>query len=188
MKRLLLAFSVISILFYGCGEAGFESDISKNTEATFTIESARVNDLQDNNLEVSESFDFANDEFGDYIDDAESFRIGKLSYEISDYSNTSGDVVSVDFVLSVTNSGTDREILTISDLTIENTGVVLVYEEGNTTSLLSASQIASLESVADLVENRQSADFKVSIDFTQDIDSDFDLTFYFDLTARVQLD
>ncbi len=183
MRKTLLLLSIVSLALFGCGEAGVELDVTKGSTVTIQISRNLVNSDVDNFFSTTQTVNFADDDFEEYIGDAESVIIDKLTYQFKDYNNISGDLVLMDITLGT--GSPNNSILDVFGLVVENTGTVLAYETGNPESALSAAQIANLESLGNQILARQNITFNASADFTDDIDSDFVIEFTFDVTLRV---
>ena len=88
----------------------------------------------------------------------------------------------MDLSIATRLNGTTTPILVISGLVVENTGIVLAFEDGNPESVLSAAQVASLESIMD---NLTPFEMIVTGDFTDRIDSDFQVSMNWEVTVSV---
>lgn len=184
MKKKLYSLFFASLLLLGCGEVGIEFDVTKTSTVAYIVSASAVNAQPGNALSLSQAVNFASDDFDEYIEDAEAVKIDKLTFEFKGYDNTSGDVVLKNFSLVAD----DQSILSLTGLVVENTGVVLAYEDGNPASALSAAQVAAIEALGNKTLGRQAITFKVDVDFTDNIDSDYTIELNFDVTLRVKGD
>lgn len=178
MKKLSIILLVLVVL--AC-ENGLVITVPASSSVSFTVPASQVNSDPDNVYSGSQEVDVTNfvDEDSEQI---ESIKLDKLVYEVSNYTNTSGDLVLMDLSIATRLNGTTTPILVISGLVVENTGEVLAFEDGNPNSALSAAQVASLESIMD---NLVPFDLIVTTDFTQGIDGDFDVRMAWDITVSV---
>ena len=178
MKRLL---PLLLLLFVFACEDGVVITVPASSSYTFSIPSSQVNADSDNFFSGSKEVDITQF-FNEDSEQIESIKLDKLTYEVSGYNNTSGNLVLMDLTIQTKVNGTTTDVLTIFGLLVENTGEIIAFEDGNPASALSAAQVASLESIMD---NLQPFDMIISADFTDDIDGDFDVSIAWDITASV---
>ena len=180
-KSLILTCLVATLIFFSSCEEDVTASISvpANFSVTFPVLAETVNADPDNLLSGSQTVDVANlvDADGNQI---ESIKIDKLTYELSGYNNTSGNFVLADITINTVVDGNDVPILAITGFIVENTGTLLLFEDGNPESALSAAQVASLESIMD---NLTPFEIEISGDFTDDIDSNFNIGLAWEITA-----
>ena len=182
--RKVLPFIILLTAVFAC-EDGLLITSPASRDYTFTMPSGDINASATNAYSESREVDvtqFFSEESGTI----ESIKLDKLTYQVSGYNNTSGDVVLMDLLIE-TQLGTNdpNTVLNITGLVVENTGLVIAFEDGNPESALSAAQVASLESIMD---NLQPFNLKVTATFTQDIDSDFDVNMAWNITASIAQD
>ncbi|OEK05427.1 hypothetical protein [Roseivirga misakiensis] len=178
MKKLSLL--LVLLIFMAC-EEGVIITVPASSSYSFTMPSSQINAADDNVFSGSQVVDITQF-FNEDAEQIESIKLDKLTYEVSGYSNNSGNLVLMDLSIATRLNGTTTEILVITGLVVENTGEVIAFEDGNPASALSAAQVASLESIMD---NLQPFDIIVTGDFTDDIDGDFDVSISWDITASV---
>jgi hypothetical protein len=190
MKKIFLLFIAFSIFAVSCGEAGFESDISKTSEVEYNISVADVSGTS--MLSEAQSFDFADADFSEYVADAKKFTLDKLEYEISGLTGTSTATLNLEVRIDFQNntgSSTDGDaLLTMTGVTVANTtGPVLLYNTDATNpGLANASVVVALEQA---ILSGQAVEIEVTASkIGPDLTEDFVFKLLFDLTARVQLD
>ena len=178
MKRLIALIILLTLI--ACDE-GVLITVPASSSVSFTMAANIVNSDPDNVQSASSQIDvagFVNED----SEQIESIKLDKLTYELSRYNDTSGDIVLVDLSIATRLNGTTTPILVISGLVVENTGIVLAFEDGNPESVLSAAQVASLESIMD---NLTPFEMIVTGDFTDHIDSDFQVSMNWEVTVSV---
>ena len=203
-KRLLPLLSLLLVI-WGCGEAGFQSDVSKRIEieprsisfsvpASIKDQTINVADLpqsQQDQLTASDRTDLieiSTDDFDDYISDAEKFTINEITYRIDGF--PTGSRADLELSISVTLEGSQATFdlidTTIEDVQTKTTDVQLYPGTG-----VNSSGIAQLETA---LKDRSGfyLDIEVRVDGSDVVltseDVDFDIIFGFDVTARLQLD
>lgn len=184
-KRNLTLIFILSLVLWSCEELGIDPiKITVPAEASYSFDMPKVtiNADDDNRATISETVDIANliDENANQI---ESIKLDKMTYEVSGYDNTSGDVVLADIIIQTRANGNVTDILFLTGLVLENTGEIVAYEDGNPSSVLSAAQVASLEL---LMDNVEPFELLVTGDLTGAIDSDFTLSIAWDLSITVE--
>ena len=181
MKKLSII--LLAIIVLAC-ENGLVITIPASSSYSFNVDSSTVNSDPDNVASGSQQVDITQF-FDENSEQIESIKLDKLVYEISNYNNTSGNLVLMDLTIQTRLNGNTNDILTIFGLVVENTGEVIAFEDGNPASALSAAQVASLESIMDNIEP---FDLIVTTDFTDDIDSNMTVRIAWDITASVAQD
>ncbi len=203
-KRLLPLLSLLLVI-WGCGEAGFQSDVSKRIEieprsisfsvpASIKDQTINVADLpqsQQDQLTASDRTDLieiSTDDFDDYISDAEKFTINEITYRIDGF--PTGSRADLELSISVTLEGSQATFdlidTTIEDVQTKTTDVQLYPGTG-----VNSSGIAQLETA---LKDRSGfyLDIEVRVVGSDVVltseDVDFDIIFGFDVTARLQLD
>lgn len=191
MQKRLLTFLSLLLVIWGCGEAGVQSDISKNVpidpiNVYLSVPAQAVGVLVPQtppNVVNSGTIQISGDEFYDYLSDAVRFKINQITYSIDNF--PAGSEADLDFVIDISIAGSASVRLldtTVTDAQ-NNVSDVVIYP----TSSVNASAIAALEQA---LLNGQS--FEMDIELvgknvtlqTQSID--FDLVLKFDVTARLQ--
>lgn len=182
MKKLLFLF-VLALSVFAC-EDGIVIKVPTSFTVDYTLPSSAVNSEPNNQFSASREVDLV-DFVSEDSEAIQSIKLDKLVYEVSNYNNTSGNVVTMDLIIQTRIDGNTTDILNLTGLVVGNSGEVVAFEDGNPTSLLSAAQVASLEAIMD---NLQPFEFVISADFTDDIDSDFDFSLSYDITLSVSQD
>jgi len=172
---------VLLVLMASACEEGVVITVPASSSYSFTMPSSQINAASDNLFSGTQEVDITQF-FNEDAEQIESIKLDKLTYEVSNYNNTSGNLVLMDLTIQTSVNGTTNDILTIFGLIVENTGEIIAFEDGNPASALSAAQVASLESIMD---NLQPFQMIVTGDFTDDIDGDFDVNIAWDITASV---
>ncbi len=126
MKKLLSLVLLATVMF-AC-EEGVVITVPAGSSYAFDMNANAVNSAQNNQTTVSQTVDVTTlvDEDSEQI---ESIKLDKLTYELSGYNNTSGDVVLMDLTISTKLNDTENPIMSLSGLVVENTGVVLAFED-----------------------------------------------------------
>jgi len=195
MKNKLLLFFLSPLLLFGCGEAGFESDISKNIEIdpismNITVPAPLVGQFVPETPPTSVStgqIDITGDDFEDFLSDAEFFKINQISYSLENFpSNSSGDLY-VEVSVSISGGQFLPLVATTFEDLQNNSQDIIIYSESNQSNV-NSSTIADLEQ--GLLNGQP---FEMRIDATgrditvQTTSIDFDVIFKYDVTARIQL-
>lgn len=178
-------FSLLVLLIFAMAcEDGVIITVPASSSYSVTMPSSVINSNADNFFSGSREVDITQF-FSEDAEQIESIKLDKFTYEIADYTNTSGDVVMMDLAIQTRISGNTTEIMAVSGLVLANTGEVLAFEEGNPASLLNAAQVASLESIMD---NLEPFELIVTANFSGDVDGDFTVKVAWDITASVSQD
>lgn len=195
IKKVFLLMSLSAFLFWSCGEAGFQSDISKKIEVDPTSLSVSVPDVSVGlfvpaTLPVTVStgvIDIAGDGFEDFLSDAEFFKINEMSMNISNFPSGNSANLEFDVSLSIAGGAPQPFISTTINNIQNSSGDIVLYTKDNP-GVVNANTIAQLEQA---LKNGQSFGMEivaVGRDVTlQTPEVGFDLTFAFDVTARIQL-
>lgn len=195
MRKQFYLVACLAIILAGCGDAGVESDISKNIEidpisVQLSVPAAAVGVLVNQTPPINVStgqINLSSDEFDEYLDDAERFTINKMAYTIDNFPEGSSADLVID--MSIQLEGQDaQDLLSVRIDNVQNNPVnVLLFDKDNPGSVSTAA-IASLEQAL-----RSGTSFSVEMTITgEDItlqteDINFDFIFQFDVTARIQL-
>lgn len=178
-------FSLMLLFVFAMAcEDGVVISVPASSSYSFTMPSATINAQPDNLFAGSREVDVSSF-FNEESERIESIKLDKFVYEVSDYDNTSGNVVMMDMSIGTRINGTTTDILTITGLVVGNTGEIVAFEDGNPASVLNAAQVASLEAIMD---NLEPFELVVSADFTDDVDGDFTVTVAWDITAAISQD
>lgn len=190
MKKIYILILAISVMAIGCGEAGFESDVSKTSEVKFDVTVADLNGV--NSFAVAESFNFADADFSDYISDAEKFTLNLLAFEVSGLTGATNSELNLEIRIDFNNntlSSTDGEVLvSLTNVAVANTtSPVLLYSIDSSNPGLANNAV--VQAFEQAVLNGAAVEIEVTASKTgPDLTEDFVFTLLFDLTARVQLD
>lgn len=178
-------FSLMLLMIFALAcEDGVVITVPASSSYSVNMPSSVINAEPDNLFSGSREVDISQF-FTEDSEQIESIKLDKLTYEVSDYVNTSGNLVLMDLTIQTSLNGTTTDILTIFGLVVENTGEIIAFEDGNPASALSAAQVASLESIMD---NLQPFELIIKADFTDDVDGDFTVKVAWDITASVTQD
>lgn len=178
-------FSLLLLMIFAMAcEDGLVITVPASSSYSVNMPSSVINAEPDNLFSGSREVDISQF-FTEDSEQIESIKLDRLIYEVSDYTNTSGDLVLMDLAIQTSLNGTTTDIMTIFGLVVENTGEVIAFEDGNPASALSAAQVASLESIMD---NLEPFELIISADFTDDVDGDFTVKVAWDITASVSQD
>lgn len=195
MKKYFLLLLSVGLLNLGCGEAGFESDISKNIEIDPITLNLSVPDLligqlvpQTPPVTVSTgTIDITGDDFDDFLSDAELFKLNQISYSVVDFPSSSSANLDVDVSISIAG-GTFQPLLTTTINQVQNNANDVVLFTAESPGGANANTISQLEQA---LLNGQAFEMQIEVvgnDVTlQTSDVDFGLIFKFDVTARIQL-
>lgn len=190
MRKTFLLLTVVSFLFYACGEAGVESDISKIAEIDFSVSSADINGVVGST--ISQSVDFADSEFEDYLADVEKFTLEKLEFEISGLTGAPATTLDLEIRIDLSNNTANmtdgRALLSIANVPVANTtSPVLLYNtDSSDPGIANASVVAALEQA---ILNKSTIEIELTSSKSgADLSENFNIKFLFDLTARVNLD
>lgn len=196
MQKRLLPFLSLLLVIWGCGEAGIQSDISKDVGIDpINVNIPVIPGYQGDTPTIpasSDPIDISDNEFSEYIQDSESFTINKITFTLEDYDQSNEADLEIEINVSIAG-GADLPLLTttIADLqTISSSDIQTLFSKSSPGNV-NTSTITQLEQA---LQNGQSFQMdmnltgrNVSISATNS-EIDFNLYFKFDVTARLQLD
>lgn len=176
-----------ALMIMGCGEAGVESNISKVTEISFTANANALNDAAGQT--VTESVNFAADEFEEYVSDAKSFTLNEISFEMSDVSASTSATLSLELRIDFDNSSANNDgdvLLSLTNTPIENGNRILLFDKDDNSGAANASVVQNLETA---LLNGQTVQIEITANKNgEPLTENFTYTLFWDLTAKVQLD
>lgn len=195
MRKIFYLAACMTIILWGCGEAGVQSDVSKNIEidpisVQLSVPAAAVGVLVGQTPPVTVStgqINLGSDEFDEYLEDTERFTINQMSYTIDNFpAGSSADLV-IDMTIQIQGENA-QDLLSIRIDNVQNNPVNVLLFDKDAPGSVSTAAIASLEQA---LKNGTSFSVEMTIvgeDVTlQSQDVNFDFIFKFDVTARVQL-
>lgn len=182
MKRIGLFLTMV-LLALACDEGGVLITVPATGSYSFSIKSSQANSNPNNSYTTQRSVD-PSALFNQDANLIKSVALDLLTYEISGYTGTEGNERTMNFSLSTELDGVTTEILSVSDIALEN-GLFTAFQEGNTGSKLSAAQVASLEAI---IDNQENFNLIVITGFDGDIESDFTMNVVWEVTASVSQD
>jgi hypothetical protein len=178
---------LLIFLTWGCGELGVATDIARTTEVNFEIARNSVNRSDENLVQSRESTNFASDTFSEYLEETQRFVIERLYLELSDYEGEDQEPIKVNINIEVIIEDEQMELFDMDNVTVKNTGRILLFDEDRNDNMLSQDQIAVLEKISSSAMMQKQADFLLRVDFSGPISSDFVVGLYFDMVAEVEL-
>lgn len=183
------------VILWGCGDAGVQSDVSKNIEidpisVQLSVPAAAVGVLVPQTPPISVNtgqINLGSDDFAEYLEDTERFTINKMSYTIDNFpAGSSADLV-IDMTIQIQGESS-QDLLSIRIDNVQNNPVNVLLFDKDAPGSVSTAAITSLEQA---LKNGTSFQVEMTIvgeDVTlQSQDVDFDFIFQFDVTARIQL-
>ena len=196
MQKRLLPFLSLLLIIWGCGEAGIQSDISKNVEIDpIDIELSVQPFLVGQDIEETPpvpvstgTIDISDNEFSEYLDDATKFTINKITYSIVNFPNGSRADLDLNIDIAIAGGGSQDLLEILIEDAQDNVDDVILYQAG-TSGNVSASAIQALEQA---LLNSQT--FEMDIEIVgrnvnlQEENVNFQIVFKFDVTTRLQLD
>lgn len=196
MRKTFYLIACLAVILSGCGDAGVQSDVSKNIEidpisVQLSVPAVAVGVLVPQTPPINVNtgqINLSSDEFDEYLEDAERFTINQIAYTIDNF--PAGSSADLDIDMSIQIQGQNlQSLLSIRIDDVQNNPVdVLLFDKDSPGSVNTAA-IASLEQA---LQSGTSFTVEMTIvgeDVTlQTQDVDFDFIFQFDVTARVQLD
>ncbi len=194
MRKTLLLFTSLSLLLFGCGEAGVQSDVSKNIEidpiqVSLEVPAILVGQRVDQTPPIDVStgnIDIGGQDFSEYLDDATNFTINSISYSIEGF--PSGSEANLDIELDIQVQQRQDLLTTTVANAQNNTEDVVLYSSGNPGNV-SAAAISDLEQALKNGDPFQLFMTIVGRDvLLQQQSVDFSFVFKFDVTARIELD
>lgn len=194
MKKVIPALLAAVLVFYGCGEAGFQSDISKNIEIDPITTSLTVDDLLVGQLvpeippvEVRTGVIDFGDDFEDFLDDAEFFQINEMAFSIINFPGGNSTDLDIEMQVSIAG-GAYQQLLSTNVQNAQNSNSKIVIYSKSNPGTVNSGTINALESA---LLNGQEFEMQVVVTGTdvtlQAAVIDFDIVFGFDVTARIQL-
>jgi len=196
MQKRLLPFLSLLLVIWGCGEAGIQSDISKNVEIDpidieLSVPLLLVGQDIDETPPVSVStgtIDISDNDFSEYLDDATKFTINKITYSIINFPSGSRADLDLNIDIAIAGGGSQDLLEILVQDAQDNADDVVLYQAGAGGNV-SASAIQALEQA---LLNSQT--FEMDIEIVgrnvnlQEENVDFQIVFKFDVTTRLQLD
>jgi hypothetical protein len=198
MKKTILLSILLTALMLGCGEAGFQSDVSKETEIVVVLDESIFEDLGPNFFyaEFSETVDPTSDDFGSYVDDIENYFVNEIKLEIGteNLNQTLGlddfaITINSDFLIDSDNAVIDA--LTDDDGKLRAQGnpkqFVLYNREDNSKGLVGNDNPA-VQAILDALSSSRPlvAGFFMTVS-GEEVSGSIDITVYLDLTGRLDL-
>lgn len=196
MRKIFYLIACISVLVWSCGDAGVESDVSKNVEidpitVQLSVPAAAVGVLVPQTPPIMVStgqITLSSDEFDEYLEDTERFTINQITYTIDNF--PAGSSADLDVDMSVELQGQAPQALLSTRINdVQNNPVDVSLYSSSAPGSVNAAAIASLEQALKDGTSFQITMTLVGEDVTlQTTDVNFNFIFKFDVTARVQLD
>ena len=196
MQKRLLPFLSLLLVIWGCGEAGIQSDISKNVaidpiNVNFPVVPGYQGDTPPSNVST-DPIDISDNDFAEYIEDSQSFKINEITFKIEGFNSANEADLELDISISI-SGGASMPLLTTTITDLQSIGandIQTLYEKSNPGSV-NQGTITQLEQA---LQSGQS--FQMDMNLTgknvnialSSNEIDFDITFMFDVTARLQLD
>lgn len=196
MRKPLYFLMACILILSGCGEAGVQSDVSKNIEIDPIQVNPEVPALlvgqrvpQTPPIDVNTgNIDIGGQDFNDYLEDATNFTINQITYSVENF--PSGSEANLDVELDIQIQNQQRQDLLTSTVANaqNNTDDVMLYSSG-TPGNVSAAAIGALEQALKNGDSFQLFMTIVGRDvLLQQQSVDFSFVFKFDVTARIELD
>ena len=196
MRKPIYFFFCLTFLLWACGEAGVQSDVSKNVEIDQIQVSLEVpaplvgqSVQQTPPIDVNTgNIDIGDNEFSEYLEDATNFTINQITYSIVGF--PAGSEADLDVELDVQIQGQQRqELLETSIANAESNVTDVVLYNNGTPGNVNASAIGALEQA---IRNGNSFQLFMTIVgrdvVLQQQSVDFSFVFKFDVTARINID
>ena len=196
MRKPFYLLALIAIAIWSCGDAGVQSDVSKNVEidpisVQLSVPAIAVGVLVPQTPPVNVNtgqISLSSDEFDSYLDDTERFTINQITYTIDNFPAGSSADLEVDMSIQIQGQA-PQDLLSIRIDNVQSNPVDVLLYDKNAPGSVSATAIASLEQALKDGSSFQIEMTIVGEDVTlQTQNVDFDFIFKFDVTARVQLD
>ena len=192
MKKQLLIFTAISLFLLGCGEAGVEADISKVNEIEFS-----VSNLTESGLHTEfASVNLAAEEFSDYLNDIESFKVNKIEIQISEvtadrasFGSDGGIGIALggEILIEASRGVPGVELFADSNGNLLVTDKIVLYDEANPSNVQVRASAAAVDQLISALENRSVLQafgaFRGEFE-----NANFTVKIFLDLTARTQID
>ncbi|WP_420385668.1 hypothetical protein [Roseivirga sp.] len=196
MQKRLLPFLSLLLVIWGCGEAGIQSDISKNVAIDPISVSLSVppifvgqpiNETPPQQVSTG-TIDISDNDFSEYLDDAENFTINKITYSIEGFPNGSQADLDLNIDIAIAGGANQDLLQILVPDAQDNVSDVVLYQNG-VPGNVNASAISALEQA---LLNNQTFEMDIEIigrDVTlQQSNVDFEIIFKFDVTTRVRFD
>jgi hypothetical protein len=201
MKKIFLLFSTFLIFTLGCGDAGFESDISKLIEidplnVSIDVPALALGIRVPSTPAIvveTDPISFGDGAFDDYdLGEIERYTINEIYYSIEGFDAGSGSALNeadLDVNMNISFDGGSAQSLvntTIANVQ-NNVQDVKLYDKSNPGSV-NASTIQGLEQAL-----LNGGSFALELDMIgrdvllQTVSQNFNIVFKFDVTVRVQL-
>lgn len=196
MRKTFYLLACIAIVLWSCGDAGVQSDVSKNVEidpisVQLSVPAIAVGVLVPQTPPINVNtgqISLSTDEFDEYLDDAERFTINQITYTIDNFPAGSSADLDVDMSIQIQGQAL-QQLLSIRIDNVQNNPVDVLLYDKNAPGSVNAAAIASLEQALKDGSSFQIEMTIVGEDVTlQTQNVDFNFIFKFDVTARVQLD
>lgn len=193
-KQSLFYFFGFFVLL-SCGEAGFQSDISKNVELdpvamNLTVPAILVGQTISETPPVTFTtgqVDITGDEFADFLSDADFFRINQSSYSINNF--PAGSSADLEFTIEVSiGGGPFQPFLTENVQNAQNNVKDVILYTSENPGNVNQSTVSQMEAA---LLSGQTFEMQVEVvgrNVTlQTTSVDFELIFKYDVTTRIQL-
>lgn len=196
MKKVLLLTTLLSAFMLSCGEAGFEVDISKETEVDITITSS---DYENGFFSKNEKINLAEDEFSKYLKDIKKYEVNSIGIQVVNYENSFEATLPTSLEFQVQR--TDRapvDIAYLESQELKSIGItdrngritkgdkILIYDKDDNANSLIDSSNQGLQEVLTVLENRSEMNVYLFLYMDGQFDGEITLKVFFDVTARTQ--
>lgn len=204
MRKLSVLFTLCAALLLGCGEAGFEVDISKENEVDIILTNA---DFENGSFSKNESINLAEGEFDKYLDDIEKYEVNKISIQVLGYENTDPNAKPTFLEFQVQKIGTSMfdvflpsDIINFEEMDLKNNGItdangrikegdkILIYDKDDNDNSLIDSSNKGLQDILFTLENRSALNVYANLYMDGQFDGELKVRVFFDVTARTQQD
>ncbi len=195
MRKTFYLIACMALVILGCGDAGVQSDVSKNISidpisVQLSVPAVAVGMLvpQTPPIDVNTGqINISSDEFDEYLEDAERFTINQITYTIDNFPAGSSADLDIDMTIQLQGQN-PQQLLTTRIDNVQNNPVDVLLFDKDAPGSVNAAAITSLEQALKDGTSFQVAMTIVGEDVTlQTQDVDFNFIFKFDVTARVQL-
>ena len=167
---------------FACDEAGLIIQVPATGTFNFDIDSEVANASANRSLTNEVTIDPA-DLVNESAELIKSISLTKFTYGVSGYAASSAVPVLMNLSVSTRIEGATTVLLSVSGVPLIN-GVITAFEEDNEASVLTAAQVASLET---LMENQGVFDLIVTAGFDNNLESDFTIDIVWDLIASIEV-
>lgn len=179
MKKVFFLF-ILSFLV-ACGDEGVTITVPASSSYSYNVLASTVN--------ASNTFEFSAERevdpgqiFTQAAEQIKSITLNRMVYSISGYENDPQEAETVSIVIQSRVGANTNDLAELTDISLENVQEALLFEEGNSASILTATQVASLEAT---IDNYDPFDLIVTLTFNKAVDSDFTVEVAWDITASV---